>query len=67
LYPNQPIIQKCTIVFGGLSKNFVHASQTESFFVNKPINDEKTLFESFQVLSNELIVDDDPVCLKYFI
>jgi hypothetical protein len=61
LYPNQPIIRTCRIVFGGLSKNFVHANQTESFFVNRPINDEKTLFEAFQILSNELITDDDPV------
>jgi xanthine dehydrogenase/oxidase len=59
--PATLIVLECSMVFGGLSRNFVHASQTESFLLKKPLNDEKVLAESFQILFNELITDNDPV------
>ena len=49
------------IVFGGLSKNFIHAEKTESFLIGKVMNDVNVLTQAFQILSNELVIDDDPV------
>ena len=49
------------MVFGGLSKDFIHAERTESFLNGKVFNDMNVLTQAFQILSNELVVDDDPV------
>jgi xanthine dehydrogenase/oxidase len=49
------------MVFGGLSKDFIHAERTESFLNGKVLNDMNVLTQAFQMLSNELVIDDDPV------
>lgn len=49
------------IVFGGLSKTFIHAKQTETFMNGKVLNNLSMLSQAFQILSNELVIDDDPV------
>ena len=44
-----------------MSKQFIHAKETEVFLRGKEINDVTVINQAFQILSNELIVDDDPV------
>jgi xanthine dehydrogenase/oxidase len=60
--PNTNIIAKNpAIVYGGLCKSFVHAEKTESFLTGKVLNDVNVLIQAFKILSNELVIDDDPV------
>jgi len=59
--PENFVVKSCSMVFGGLSPDFVHANQTEKFWVNKPLNDQKTIDQSFQLLKSELKVDEIPV------
>lgn len=49
-----------TIVFGGLSQNFVHATKTEKFLLGKTLSDQQTITSAFKLLSSELIADNDP-------
>ena len=49
-----------TIVFGGLSQNFVHATKTEKFLLGKTLSDQPTITSAFKLLSSELIADNDP-------
>jgi hypothetical protein len=50
-----------SIVLGGLSQSFTHASKTEAFLVGKSLNDPNTITSAFQLLDSELIIDSDPV------
>ncbi|XP_061182872.1 xanthine dehydrogenase-like [Saccostrea echinata] len=52
------IKSKPTIVFGGISKNFVHATKTEEYLVGKALGDQNTLKGALTMLSQELIPDD---------
>jgi xanthine dehydrogenase/oxidase len=54
-------IESCSIVFGGISKNFIHANQTERFLLKKSLSDESILNEAFKILNDELNPEDDPV------
>lgn len=48
------VMGKPTIVYGGISENFIHAERTESYFKGKCILDEKVFKEGLQILSQEL-------------
>ena len=63
---NKFAVESCSIVFGGLSAKFVHATQTEKFLVKMQLNDEATILQAFKTLQAELIVDEDPVIINYF-
>lgn len=53
---------KPTIVFGGISKTFVHATKTEEYLTGKALGDQETLKGALSVLTQEVIPDDsDPV------
>jgi xanthine dehydrogenase/oxidase len=52
---------KPSIVFGGIARCFIHADQTESYLIGKKLNDNQVLQRAFQILSNELVCDEDPV------
>lgn len=43
-----------TIVYGGISSDFVHAKQTEFYLFGKQVNDEKVLLNAFKILSQEV-------------
>ena len=59
--PDTLIVKNCSMVFGGLSPDFVHANQTEKYWLNKSLSDQKSIDESFQILKTELKVDEIPV------
>ncbi|XP_013406957.1 xanthine dehydrogenase isoform X2 [Lingula anatina] len=48
------IIQQPSIVFGGISSTFVHASQTEEYLTGKSLLDQKTLTGAYSTLANEI-------------
>ena len=50
-----------TIVFGGISSQFVHATKTEQFLMGKNLNDPDALETAFNILKNEIVPDNDPV------
>ena len=54
------IIGKPTLVFGGISSTFIHAVNTETFLMNKNMNDQEMFQQSLQILSNELEPDNNP-------
>ena len=59
-------IESCSIVFGGISSDFVHASKTENFLMKKSLRDENVLTDSFIILNGELNPQEDPVLIYYF-
>ncbi len=59
--PNTLTVKGCSMVFGGLSGDFVHANQSEKFLINKSLDDQNTIDECFQILKLELKVDQVPV------
>ena len=52
---------KPTVVFGGISPTFTHATKTENFLMNKNMNDHEMFKEALQTLASELEPDFDPV------
>lgn len=53
-------ITKASIVFGNISASFNHATQTETCLKGKNIFNNKTLQEVINVLSKELVPEDNP-------
>jgi xanthine dehydrogenase/oxidase len=60
-------IESCSIVYGGISKSFIHASQTERFLMKKSLRDENVLNDAFIILNGELSPENDPVVLFLFL
>lgn len=58
---NFKILERPRIVFGGINKNFVHAEATETFLINRNMNDHAMFLEAMAVLAEELIPEDDPI------
>jgi len=50
-----------TIVFGGISSQFVHAINTERFLLGKNLNDPDILKTALSILNDEIAPDNDPV------
>ena len=50
-----------TLVYGGISKNFIHATNTESYLNGKSLKDLETLKGAMQSLQNEAVPEYDPV------
>ena len=48
-------------MFGGISSNFDHATNTEEFLVGKSLNDEAVIQEALGVLAAEVVPDFDYV------
>ncbi|RZF35328.1 hypothetical protein LSTR_LSTR003768 [Laodelphax striatellus] len=53
------VMSKPSIVFGGISKTFIHASNTEKYLLGKNLLDNKTLQGALTILSNEVNPDVD--------
>ncbi|XP_072948794.1 xanthine dehydrogenase-like [Epargyreus clarus] len=53
-------VQDCRIVYGGLSPTFSRATKTEKFLKNRKLFVNETLSEAIKVLSNEMVVTEDP-------
>ncbi|CAH2090197.1 unnamed protein product [Euphydryas editha] len=53
-------IIEATIVYGNISANFNHAKQTEAYLKGKNIFNNKTLQEVINILSRELVPEDNP-------
>lgn len=61
---DEKTVKSARIVYGGLSKDFVHANKTESFLKSKNIFDDKVLQEALKILEKEIVVEVIPGKLK---
>ncbi|KAL5006950.1 hypothetical protein ScPMuIL_015756 [Solemya velum] len=52
--------QKPSIVYGGISKTFVHASKTEEYLKGKQLGDPTVIKEALNTLSSEVVPDVGP-------
>ena len=52
---------KPILVFGGISEDFVHATNTENYLVGKDLKDGNVLKEALETLKNETVPDQNPV------
>ncbi|XP_077297593.1 uncharacterized protein LOC143919252 [Arctopsyche grandis] len=57
---NKTIVEKATIVYGGVNPNFNHATKTEEFLVGKNIFDKQTFKSAIQNLSTEIVPNVTP-------
>lgn len=57
-------VESASIVIGGLSAKFIHASKTEANLVAKYLYSNETLQEALTVLEKELIVEEIRGTLK---
>ncbi|XP_039276549.1 probable aldehyde oxidase 2 isoform X2 [Nilaparvata lugens] len=48
------VIGRPAIVYGGISKTFIHATKTENFLIGRRLLDNGTLQEALKILSDEL-------------
>lgn len=51
------VLEKPNIIFGGINPNFLHATKTEEFLMNKSILDKNVLKSALETLSGELNPD----------
>lgn len=56
-HDNETVLS-ASIVYGGLSAKFIHASETEQFLIGKKLFDNDVLQKALKVLDSELIVED---------
>ena len=50
-----------SLVFGGVSARFIHATQTERFLLGKSLKDQQTMLKAFEILNNEINPNYDPI------
>jgi xanthine dehydrogenase/oxidase len=50
-----------SIVYGGINRNFYHATKTENYLLGKAINDQNVLNIAFETLNSELEPNSSPV------
>ena len=55
------VLEKPTLVFGGVSAQFVHAVNTEGFLVGRNLKDLDTLKAALESLKAEAVPDNNPV------
>lgn len=48
------IVKDCRIVYGGINPEFVHASNTQNYLVNKNLFDNAILKQAYETLNKEL-------------
>ena len=53
------IISKPSFVFGGVSASFIHATNSESYIVDKDLKDPEVIKELFDILDKETKVDNE--------
>lgn len=53
--------EKPSLVYGGISGDFIHATDAETYLVGKSLNDQVTLDAVFASLDSQVFPDDDPV------
>lgn len=58
---NYKILERPSLVFGGISSSFVHANETEVYLVNKSILDPETLKTAYKKLFAEIQPDNAPL------
>ena len=62
LIPFIRVVQEVpSLVFGGISKDFIHASNTETFLNGKSLKNIQTLKGALESLKNEAIPENDPL------
>nr|XP_037873009.1 aldehyde oxidase 2 isoform X1 [Bombyx mori] len=57
---NSSILEKATIVYGGISPNFIHASKTESILSNTDPFSDETIQEALKTLYDEVKPENSP-------
>jgi xanthine dehydrogenase/oxidase len=55
------LVGRPSLVFGGISAGLVHASATEAFLQDRPMDDHGIFLEALAILAEELVPDEDPV------
>lgn len=48
------VVKNARIVYGGINPDFIHASNTEQYLVNKHLYDETTLRNVLEMLNSEI-------------
>ncbi|XP_073981573.1 uncharacterized protein isoform X2 [Rhodnius prolixus] len=57
---NYIVEEKPTIVFGGISREFVHAHKTENFLIGKPLLSVRTIQKAITILNAEIQPEFEP-------
>ena len=57
---DQNTIKRASFVFGGVSRNFIHPANTESFIVGKDLTNPEVMNKLFELLLTEVVLDVDP-------
>jgi xanthine dehydrogenase/oxidase len=55
------LVGRPSLVFGGISAGLVHATATEAFLQDRPMDDHGIFLEALAILAEELVPDEDPV------
>ena len=58
---NFNVLEKPSLVFGGISETFNHATQTENYLNGKNLKDLTTLQGALSTLKDEVVPNNDPV------
>lgn len=54
---NNNLVEKCTIIYGGVNPKFIHCEKTEAYLTGKNLYDNSTLKQAYQLLDQELLCD----------
>ena len=57
---DQNTIKRASFVFGGVSGNFIHPTNTEAFIVGKDLTKPEVMNKLFELLRAEVVLDNDP-------
>jgi xanthine dehydrogenase/oxidase len=55
------LVGRPSLVFGGISAGLVHATATEAFLQDRPMDDHGIFLEALAILAEELVPEEDPV------
>lgn len=55
------VLERPTLVFGGISGSFIRASGTEAILEGQSLNDQATLDAAVAVLDSEVVPEEDPI------
>ncbi|XP_028176684.1 xanthine dehydrogenase 1-like [Ostrinia furnacalis] len=58
--PNSSKVKRARIVYGNISKTFIHASKTEAILVGKDLYEEETLQLALKTVYDEVVPEDFP-------
>ena len=58
------VLEQPSLLFGGISPTFVHATKTEQFLAGKFLNDIKVIVDACAILRDEVQPIEDPVLVN---